>query len=110
MSAILGYDYPGNIRELENIIERAVVLADDDVLSIDDLPDEIQYRKKRIFGEKVAAPEKTKSINEMEKDVICKTLLECSWNQSMAARLLGLSRDNLRYRIKKYRIEKPANS
>ena len=110
MSAILGYDYPGNIRELENIIERAVVLADDDVLRIDDLPDEIQYMKKSIYGEKVAAPEKTKSINEMEKDVIFKTLLECSWNQSMAARLLGLSRDNLRYRIKKYKIEKSVNN
>jgi two-component system NtrC family response regulator len=109
-SALLGYDYPGNIRELENIIERAVVLADDDVLRIDDLPDEIQYMKKSIYGEKVAAPEKTKSINEMEKDVIFKTLLECSWNQSMAARLLGLSRDNLRYRIKKYKIEKSVNN
>ena len=42
----------------------------------------------------------------MEKDVICKTLIECSWNQSMASRLLGLSRDQLRYRIKKYNIGK----
>ena len=110
MNALMSYDYPGNIRELENIVERAVVLAEDDVIHISDLPDEIQYRKKGIFDRQIVAPEKTKSINEMEKDVICKTLLECSWNQSMAARLLGLSRDNLRYRMKKYKIEKSANN
>lgn len=110
MSALVGYVYPGNIRELENIVERAVVLAEDDVLHISDLPDEIHYRKGNLFDRRIAEPEKPKSINEMEKDVIHKTLLECSWTQSMAARLLGLSRDNLRYRIKKYRIEKPANS
>ncbi len=110
MDALTGYDYPGNIRELENIVERAVVLADDDIIHVSDLPDEIQYRKKGIFDRQIAAPEKIKSIFEMEKDVICKTLLECSWNQSMAARLLGLSRDKLRYRIKKYRIEKTTNN
>ncbi|GAX63018.1 transcriptional regulatory protein [Candidatus Scalindua japonica] len=108
MSALVSYDYPGNIRELENIVERAVVLAEGDVIHISDLPDEIQYRKKAVFDRKIEAPEKTKSIYEMEKDAIYKTMLECSWNQSMAARLLGLSRDKLRYRIKKYKIEKPA--
>ena len=110
MNALVGYDYPGNIRELENIIERAVVLADDDVIHISDLPDEIQYKKKGIFDSQIVAPEKTKSIHDMEKDAIYKTLLECSWNQSMAARLLGLSRDKLRYRIKKYGLEKTANN
>ncbi|MEE9604343.1 MAG: sigma-54-dependent Fis family transcriptional regulator [Candidatus Scalindua sp.] len=108
MNALISYDYPGNIRELENIVERAVVLAEDDVLHISDLPDEIQYRKRGIIDRQIAAPEKTKSIIEMEKDTIYKTLLECSWNRSMAARLLGLSRDKLKYRIKKYRIEKSA--
>ena len=44
MNALLMYDYPGNIRELENIVERAVVLAEGDVLSINDLPEEIQYK------------------------------------------------------------------
>ena len=110
MNALIAYDYPGNIRELENIVERAVVLAEDDVIHISDLPDEIQYRKKGIFDRQDAVPESPKSIFDMEKDVIYKTLLECSWNQSMAARLLGLSRDKLRYRIKKYRLEKSVNN
>ena len=97
-------------RELENIVERAVVLAEDDVIHIRDLPDEIQYKTKKIYDRQINKVEKTMYICEMEKDAICKTLIECSWNQSMAARLLGLSRDKLRYRIKKYSIEKQANN
>jgi Nif-specific regulatory protein len=115
MNALLMYDYPGNIRELENIVERAVVLAEGDVLTINDLPEEIQYKNpkqhdrrinKQGNDRRIYKQEKTVTICDMEKDVICKTLIECSWNQSMASRLLGLSRDQLRYRIKKYNIEK----
>ncbi|ODS33623.1 MAG: two-component response regulator [Candidatus Scalindua rubra] len=111
MNALLMYDYPGNIRELENIVERAVVLTEGDVIHINDLPDEIQYRKKYSLYNKITTnPEKTLSIYDMEKDIIYKTLLECSWNQSMAARLLGISRDKLRYRVKKYKITKQSNN
>lgn len=53
MSALVGYDYPGNIRELENIVERAVVLAEDDVIHISDLPDEIQYKTKKYMTGKL---------------------------------------------------------
>ncbi len=103
MSALRRYDYPGNIRELENIVERAVVLAEDDVIHINDLPDEIHYRKYHSSSN-VVISEKTLSYNEIEKETIYKTMNECSWNQSMAARLLGISRNKLRYRIRKYEI------
>ncbi len=105
MNALLRYDYPGNIRELENILERAVVLAEDNVIHIDDLPDEIQHRKYR-YSSQVTSPEKVSTISDIEKETISKTLHHCSWNQSKTSRLLGISRDKLRYRIKKYKITK----
>ncbi len=105
MSALRRYDYPGNIRELENIVERAVVLAEDDVININDLPDEIHYRKYNSSRD-VVRLEKTLSHNEIEKETIYKMMNECSWNQSMAARLLGISRNKLRYRIRKYEISR----
>ena len=105
MNALLRYNYPGNIRELENVVERAIVLAEDDIIHTNDLPDEIRYKKYQR-GNIVANPEKGLSYNEMEKDSVCKTLIQCSWNQSMAAHVLGISRDKLRYRIKKYNITK----
>ncbi len=105
MSALRRYDYPGNIRELENIVERAVVLAEDDVININDFPDEIHYREYKSSRD-VVRLEKTLSYNEIEKETIYKMMNECSWNQSMAARLLGISRNKLRYRIKKYEISR----
>ncbi len=106
MNALLSYDYPGNIRELENIVERAVVLAENDAIHIHDLPDEIKHRKYKISNQ-VASSENTLSLCKMEKETIEKTLHECSWNQSMASRLLGLTRNKLRYRIKKYQLTEP---
>ncbi|MCP5006693.1 MAG: sigma-54-dependent Fis family transcriptional regulator [Planctomycetes bacterium] len=108
MSALQEYDYPGNIRELENIVERTVVLAENDVIHKEDLPEEIQYQKKKtntIYSSS-DTHDRSLSIPEIEKDTILSTLCKCSWNQSKASRLLGISRDQLRYRIKKYNLTK----
>lgn len=102
MALLAGYKWPGNIRELQNIVERAVLLADGGTLSSAHLPRE-------IAGED--APKDTKSESSLwgyEKALILKALRENNWNQSKAARALGISRDNLRYRVKKYEIEKGA--
>ncbi len=105
ISHMVAYNWPGNIRELQNVIERAVLLADGGVILAVHLPRE-------IAGEPVvAAGDKSESsLWGYEKAMIVKALRENAWNQSKAARTLGISRDNLRYRVKKYEIDKPATT
>ncbi|MBN1488537.1 MAG: sigma 54-interacting transcriptional regulator, partial [Phycisphaerae bacterium] len=103
MALLAGYNWPGNIRELQNVVERAVLLSDGLQIGPAQLPRE-------IVGDTdtTAAAKSESGLWGYEKAMIVKALKENNWNQSKAARTLGISRDNLRYRIKKYTIEKPA--
>ncbi len=102
MAMLTSYDWPGNIRELQNIVERAVLLSDGESLTARQLP-------RDIAGDAQDQPqEKTdSSLWGYEKALIIKALKDNAWNQTRAAKTLGISRDNLRYRIKKYEITKP---
>jgi Nif-specific regulatory protein len=102
MALLASYHWPGNIRELQNVVDRAVLLADGATLSPAHLPREIVGDEPLTdSGEKAES-----SLWGYEKALIVKALRENGWNQSKAARALGISRDNLRYRVKKFGIEK----
>ncbi|HUW82733.1 MAG TPA: sigma 54-interacting transcriptional regulator [Phycisphaerae bacterium] len=103
MAALTAHQWPGNIRELQNIVERAVLLADGQVIEPEHLPRELAATQPPA-----SATGDPASLWDYEKALIVKALTDAKWNQSKAARALGISRDNLRYRIKKYQIEKPA--
>ncbi|MDD4857085.1 MAG: sigma-54 dependent transcriptional regulator [Candidatus Krumholzibacteria bacterium] len=105
---LMSYSWPGNVRELKNVIERAVLLEAENELLPEHLPPEI------VHGE--AAVKETKetrsldglypiSIEDMEKVLIAKTLKESAGNKSKAARVLGISRQTLREKIKLYNVE-----
>lgn len=96
------YDWPGNIRELRNVIERAVLLCDGDQIQPRHLPPELVDDETEN-----GADEPPSSLEEHEKAMILNALHEHEWNQTAAARALGIPRDNLRYRIRKYEIQKP---
>ena len=101
IALLAGYHWPGNIRELQNISERAVLLADGEAITPAHLPKEIAGdQAEQDFAASGS------SLWAYEKAMIVKALRENGWNQSKAARSLGISRDNLRYRVKKYTIEK----
>jgi DNA-binding NtrC family response regulator len=95
------------------VIERAVILETDEILRTVNLPQEI-YRFPTLKGlhvnetiEEVAPallPEEGKSLYEVEKQTIIKALEKENYNQTRAAKLLGITRDTLRYKIKKYRL------
>lgn len=103
------YHWPGNVRELENILERAMVIGNGPVIMPHDLPQDIfgildSIRKPK---KEFAMREGDKSLWDVEKGIIDRALKEMNWNQSKTARALGITRNHLRYRIKKYGITKP---
>jgi two-component system NtrC family response regulator len=96
--ALLRYDYPGNVRELENIIERAVVLTRDEVIGRADLPLSI-HEPEEEKDEGATLPAATEG---MERRMIREALARSGGVQTRAAELLGISERALRYKLKKY--------
>jgi Nif-specific regulatory protein len=102
MERMKAYRWPGNIREMRNVMERAVLLCDSGEIGPGQLPRE-------IAGEPRPSPEDAppSSLENYEKAIIVRALEETQWNQTRAAQVLGISRDNLRYRLRKYQIVRP---
>jgi len=93
------YDWPGNVRELRNCVDRAVVLGDGKVIQPEDLP--YTFRK---GGQVIPAP--LERLDHMEEDHIVRVLRYTNWNKSDAARILGITRQTLDNKIKRYAIKK----
>ena len=103
--ALLRYDYPGNVRELENIIQRAVILSRHNAVTLAELPQVVKGLKAeqpQRSGEKPS--DLPGAVESLEKDLIFESLRINGGNQSQAARDLGISERNLRYRLKKWGV------
>lgn len=98
------YDWPGNVRELENVIERMVVMSTGDLIKFEDLPEQIKYAKASPHSIIKSLPPEGISLEEVEIELIKKALEMNQGNQSMAAKFLGISRQTLLYRMKKYHL------
>jgi two-component system response regulator AtoC len=96
------YDWPGNIRELENVIERVSVLAVGNQISASDLPAEIRTGRSRIASIGLKLPDEGISLEEVEKEILVQALEKHHWNQTRAARYLNISRKTLIYRMEKF--------
>jgi len=102
------YSWPGNVRELKNIIERAMLLEAEEELLPEHLPPEITGSEEEILPHEGPATIDELypiTLKEMERLVIEKTLNETGQNKSQAAKILGISRQTLREKVKQYRIE-----
>ncbi len=97
MSLLIQYDFPGNVRELENIIERAVVLTEGQVIEPRDLPPDLQSLQFSSYqGEKLL------TMEEVERQHIIDVLKKTNYNKGLAAKILDLPRTTLWRRMKKY--------
>jgi two-component system nitrogen regulation response regulator GlnG/two-component system response regulator HydG len=116
-SILANYGFPGNVRELENIIEHAVVMADTNEITERDLPEFMLRNRLLLEGpprasENVCKPDKPsgiRTLNDLERDYIKQALAVLDDNYSDAAKKLGISRSTLWRKIKEYKIEGPAN-
>lgn len=103
MRALCAYSFPGNVRELENILERATALCSDGTVVLDDLqlaPESASEGNAGLDGETL-----DNYINRLEKQAILEALAKTGFNRTAAARLLGVTFRSLRYRIERLGIE-----
>ena len=102
---LVDYNWPGNIRELKNVIERAIILGNEEMLAVDHLPPEITSRLATAAVTALVIfklPPEGIDIEEVEKELIRQSLENNDWNQSKAAKKLNLGVDAFRYRMKKF--------
>ncbi|MBN1223292.1 MAG: sigma 54-interacting transcriptional regulator, partial [Candidatus Aminicenantes bacterium] len=102
----LEYSWPGNVRELKNAVERAMIFEKSSQISREHLPISLQEKPSvpRVTDRSFSMDESV-PLAEMEKGLLIKALIKARGNKSKAAEILGISRDTLRYRIKKWDIK-----
>ena len=107
MQHFQNYRWPGNIRELENVIERIVVLSREDEITVEDLPDFLGQEHVSVDTLQLNLPPQGVSLEAVEKELIERALNKFHWNQTHTARFLDISRKALMYRMEKHGIHRP---
>lgn len=104
------YSYPGNVRQLESAVERAILLCENDTITVDDLPPEMLNREVATGDELFLLPPGGVDFEDVEKSFITQAMERTDDNITKAAKLLGLTFRTLQYRLEKYGIKKDADS
>lgn len=105
IEALQKYPWPGNVRELRNLCERMLILFQGKTIQAENLPAEIRTQKSNTSPSDFTLPDQGIELDNLESSMIQQALAKARGNQSKAARLLGLTRGTLIYRMKKFAIE-----
>ena len=113
MDTLLYYDWRGNVRELENLVERVVILSNGDEIDLEDIPESIAGRARTIESFESTIPPNggipfDHAVEEYEKKLILQALSETNWVTTKAAKLLNINRTTLIEKMKKKRLHRPA--
>ena len=104
---IMNYSWPGNVRQLESVMERAVLMAESSFIQPEDLPAEVGASASLAGGISIDLPPDGIDFEALEKGLIIKAMERADWVIGKAAPLLGMSYKTLQYRLEKFEIERP---
>jgi DNA-binding NtrC family response regulator len=110
------YEWPGNVRQLRNVIERAVILCENDQISLGELPllDDVEQLMEHTPAtneefKRLKKEIRQKAINKVERNFVLNALMQNDWNVTRAAEKVGLQRTNFQNLMKKHSISRPLN-
>jgi two-component system, NtrC family, response regulator HydG len=103
MDILIRHDWPGNVRELENLIERGVILVRGEIITPKELPEDF-IPKDLMASTSSSDVIPGRTLKEVEKEMILRTLDDAGWNRTHAAEILGISRRTLQLKLKEYGI------
>jgi len=105
---LMSYDFPGNVRELENIIEYATLICDKNIIDLEHLPDNLRLRMGLGFEKRLSiTTNKGGSLRDIEKEYIYEVLRQNNWNRKMASKQLGIHPSTLWRKMKRLNIKVP---
>ena len=104
---IMNYSWPGNVRQLESAIERAILLCEGNEIESEDLPVELRQEGTAAGAADFKLPPEGISFEDVERSLITQAMEQTNWNITRAAKLLGLSFRTLQYRLEKFGLKKP---
>ena len=113
MAVLLDYSWPGNVRQLESAIERALLLCEGDRIMPSDLPEEVLARRtvgrteRSRASERFEIPPEGINFEHLERDIILQAMDRADWIIAKAAKMLGMSYRTLQYRLDKFGIKRP---
>lgn len=106
--ALVKYPWPGNVREMENLVARLLIMRRGDVIDLDDLPEKLRRERTGNNRLHLQLPAEGYPLEQLEQEVVEEALSRNNWNQTAAARFLSIPRHVLAYRMEKYGIVLPA--